>query len=270
MRFAGRHVLTTGGSSGIGLAIAKELVRIGCHVHIAARRRDALDRAISALEAVRVNASQEFSAHACDVSSPAEVTALFSLLRARGQPPSVVINSAGISLAGYFQQTSVEDFERVMRVNYFGTLYVLKEAIPDMVAAREGCILNVSSVAGLLGVFGYSAYCASKFAVCGLTQTLRSELKPHGIQVSLLCPPDTDTPMWRAEADNPPETRALSQTGGLLTADQVARAAIRGLRGGKASIVPGAGGKLVAAAQRFAPGLLERVMDRIIRRAAVF
>lgn len=269
MRLAGRRVLTTGGSSGIGLAIAKELARAGCHLHIAARRPDALGRAVSALEAARADASQEFSAHVCDVSSPAEVAALFSMLRARGRPPSVVINSAGVSLAGYFQQTPAEDFERVMRVNYFGTLYVLKEAVPDMVAARDGCILNVSSVAGLLGVFGYSAYCASKFAVCGLTQTLRSELKPHCIQVSLLCPPDTDTPMFRAEADSPPETRALSRTGGLLTAEQVARAAVSGLRRGKAVIVPGAGGKLVAAAQRFAPGLLERVTDRIIRRAAV-
>lgn len=268
MRFAGRHVLTTGGSSGIGLAIAKELARAGCHLHLAARRRDVLDQALSALEAVRADASQEFSAHPCDVSVRAEVASLFAQLRERGRPPSVVVNSAGVSLAGYFQHIPVEDFERVMRVNYFGTLYVLKEAVPDMIAARDGCILNVSSVAGLLGVFGYSAYCASKFAVCGLTQTLRSELKPHGIGVSLLCPPDTDTPMLRAEADNPPETRALSRTGGVLTAEQVARSAMRGLRARKAVIVPGAGGKLVAAAQRFAPALMERVTDRIVRRAA--
>lgn len=269
MRFAGRHVLMTGGSSGIGLAIARELARAGCHLHLAARRPDALGRAVSALEAERADASQEFSAHPCDVSAHAEVASLFSRLRAGGRSPSVVVNSAGVSLAGYFQQTPVEDFERVMRVNYLGTLYVLKEAVPDMLASGEGRILNVSSVAGLLGVFGYSAYSASKFAVCGLTQTLRSELKPHGIGVSLLCPPDTDTPMLRAEAENPPETRALSKTGGVLTAEQVARAAVRGLRVGKAVIVPGVGGKLVAAAQRFAPGLLERVTDRIVRRAGV-
>lgn len=267
MRFAGRHVLMTGGSSGIGLAVARELARAGCHLHLAARRPDALDRAISALEAERADASQEFSAHPCDVSAHAEVASLFSQLRAGGRSPSVVVNSAGVSLAGYFEQLPVEEFERVMRVNYLGTLYVLKEAVPDMLAAGEGRILNVSSVAGLLGVFGYSAYSASKFAVCGLTQTLRSELKPRGIGVSLLCPPDTDTPMLRAEAENPPETRALSQTGGVLTAEQVARAAVRGLRVGKAVIVPGVGGKLVAAAQRFAPGLLERVTDRIVRRA---
>lgn len=267
MRFAGRHVLVTGGSSGIGLAIARNLARAGCHIHIAARRRDALAQAIAALEGVRTDASQQFSAHSCDISVRAEVASLFSLLRANGQTPSIVVNSAGVSLGGYFQQIPMEDFERVMQVNYFGTLYVLKETVPDMLAAKEGCILNISSVAGLLGVFGFSAYCASKFAVCGLTQTLRSELKPHGIQVALLCPPDTDTPMLRAEADNPPETKALSKTSGVLTADQVAQAAIRGLRRRKAIIVPGMEGKLVTTAHRFAPGLVEHVEDWIIRRA---
>lgn len=268
MRFAGRHALTTGGSSGIGLAIAGELARAGCHVHIAARRRGPLDAALSALEASRADASQEFSAHSCDISDRAEVAALFSELRGAGRAPSIVVNSAGVSLAGYFQRTPEEDFARVMQVNYFGTLYVLKEAVPDMLAAREGRILNISSVAGLFGVFGYSAYCASKFAVSGLTQTLRSELKPHGIGVSLLCPPDTDTPMLDAEADNPPETRALSKTSGLLTAERVARAATSGLRRGRAVIVPGVEGKLITAAQRFAPGLVERLGDWIIRRAA--
>lgn len=268
MRFAGRHALTTGGSSGIGLAIAKELARAGCHVHLAARRREALDEALSALKAVRGDASQEFSAHSCDVSVRAEVAALFSALRAGGRSPSIVVNSAGVSLAGYFQRTPEEDFARVMQVNYFGTLYVLKEAVPEMLAAGAGHVLNISSVAGLVGVFGYSAYCASKFAVSGLTQTLRSELKPHGIGVSLLCPPDTDTPMLHAEADGPPETRALSKTSGALTAERVARAAVDGLRRGRAVIVPGVEGKLITAAQRFAPGLVERWADWIIRRAA--
>jgi 3-dehydrosphinganine reductase len=268
MRFAGRHVLTTGGSSGIGLAIAREFARAGCHIHIAARRGDALDRAIAKLEALRTDASQGFSAHSCDISVRAEVASLFSTLRAQGWSPSIVVNSAGVTRAGYFQQVPTEDFARVMQVNYFGTLYVLKEAVPEMLAAGEGCILNVSSIAGLLGVFGFSPYCAAKFAVCGLTQTLRSELKPHGIQVSLLCPPDTDTPMLRADADNPPETKALSKTGGVLTPEQVARAAIHGLRRRKAIIVPGLEGKLVTVAQRFAPGLVERVGDWMTRRAA--
>lgn len=268
MRFAGRHVLATGGSSGIGLAIARELARAGCHIHLAARGSEGLSQALAALEALRTGASQDFSAHSCDISVRAEVDSLFTQLRAKGRSPSIVVNSAGISLAGYFQQIPVEDFERVMQVNYFGTLYVLQQAVPEMLAAREGCILNISSIAGLRGVFGYSAYCASKFAVSGLTEVLRSELKPHGIQVSLLCPPDTDTPMFRAEADNPPETKALSKAGGVLTPEQVARSAIRGLRRRKAIIVPGIEGKLITVAQRFAPGLVERVEDWMIRRAA--
>lgn len=259
MKFAGRRALVTGGSSGIGLAIAKELAGAGCRVHIAARRRDVLEQAASSIGC---------EAHVCDVASQTEVAALFGRLRGAGAAPSIVVNSAGISCAGYFRQLAVEDFERTMQINFFGTLYVTREAIGDMIAAKDGCILNVSSVAGLMGVFGMSPYCASKFAVCGFTQALRSEMKPHGVSVCLLCPPDTDTPMLQAEAGNPVETRALSNAGGVLSAERVARDAIRGMRRGSPSIVPGLEATVVTLARRFAPGLVERVEDRIIRRAA--
>jgi 3-dehydrosphinganine reductase len=259
MKFEGRHALVTGGSSGIGLAIAKELAGAGCHVHIAARRRDVLEQAAS---------SMRCEAHVCDVASRAEVAALFRRLRDAGAAPSIVVNSAGMSCAGYFREIAVADFERTMQINFFGTLYVTREAVGEMVAAKDGCILNVSSVAGLMGVFGMSPYCASKFAVCGLTQTLRSEMKPHGVSVCLLCPPDTDTPMLQAESGNPVETRALSNAGGVLSADRVARDAIRGMRRGTPNIVPGMEAKVVTLARRFVPGLVERVEDRIIRRAA--
>lgn len=268
MQLQGAHALITGGSSGIGRAIAALLVRGGAHVHLAARTLSALSAAKTELEAMRSSASQHVTGSACDVTSEPDVRALFDRLHSSASSPSIVINSAGVSLPGYFTSLSAEDFDRVMRVNYLGTVHVLQHAVPEMVRRKGGHILNVGSVASLLGVFGLSAYCASKFAVRGLTESLRYEMKPHGIWVSLLCPPDTDTPMLAAEAAlKPKETAALAKSAGVLTAGQVAEAAMKGLRKRQAVIVPGLEGSFTALAQRLAPGVVERISDRIIRSA---
>lgn len=268
MRTAGASALVTGGSSGIGLAIAAELAASGAHVHLAARRPDVLETARRSLTPARRSADQRIETHVCDVESPEQVADLFAQLAATGSMPAIVVNSAGASRPGYFDAIPIEDFERLMRVNFMGTVHVLKHAVPAMIANRSGHILNVASVAALLGVFGMSAYCASKFAVRGLSETLRAELKPHGIAVSLLCPPDTDTPMLAAEAATKPvETEALSRAAGIMTAADVARAAMRGLARGQATIVPGFDSRFTAVAQRLAPGLVERLSDRIVRRA---
>jgi 3-dehydrosphinganine reductase len=264
----GVHALVTGGSSGIGLAIATALSRLGCHVHIAARRADVLDRARRAIEAERLHATQQIRAYSHDVASCSDVAALFDALRAQHAEPAIVVNSAGVTWPGHFEDIPVEAFERVMRVNYLGTVHVLKEAVPGMKARGGGHILNIGSVAALVGVFGLSAYSASKFAVRGLTACLRSELKPHGIAVSLLCPPNTDTPMLAEEAiTTPDETAALAATSGVMTAGQVAQAALRGMRRGRAVIVPGLESRLTAVAERLVPGFVERVSDRIVGQA---
>jgi 3-dehydrosphinganine reductase len=263
----GAHALVTGGSSGIGLAIAMELSRLGCHVHIVARRMDALDGARRTISAARLNATQQIRAYSHDVSSRSDVAALFDALRAQHAEPGIVVNSAGVTRPGHFEDIPVEQFEQLMQVNYMGTVHVLKEAVPRMKARGAGYIINIGSMAALVGVFGLSAYSASKFAVRGLTACLRSELKPHGIVVSLLCPPDTDTPMRAAEAiSTPDETGALAATARVLTAGQVAQAALRGMRRRQAVIVPGLESRLTAAAERLVPSLVEGVSDRIVRQ----
>jgi 3-dehydrosphinganine reductase len=267
MNLVGRHALITGGSSGIGLAIAQELASAGSHVHIAARRPEALQAALANLSVRRVSSAQRFEAHACDVALESDVTNLFARLGEAESVPSIVVNSAGMTCAGYLQELATEQFERTMQVNFFGTLYVTRAAAAVMLPRGQGHIMNISSVAGMMGVFGMAPYCASKFAVNGFTEVVRSELKAHGIAVTLLCPPDTDTPMLVIDAGNPPETRALSASGGVLSAEHVARDAVRGMLRGRAVVVPGREAKLVTLAHRLAPGLVERVEEWIIRRA---
>jgi len=268
MQLQGAHAVITGGSSGIGLAIAARMVRGGAHVHLVARTRAALDAAATKLAELRLAPAQQVSTVLCDVADPESVQAAFRGLRDAGVAPDIVINSAGVSLPGRFTEQPLADIERLMQVNYIGTLHVLKETVPGMIERCRGHILNVGSVASLLGVYGLSGYCASKFAVRGLTESLRYELKPRGVTVSLLCPPDTDTPMLAAEAAmKPAETAALSKSAGVMTADAVAAAALKGMAKGTAVIVPGFEASVTALAQRLVPGLVERISDRIIRSA---
>lgn len=262
------HALVTGGSSGIGLEVARELLGLGGTVHLVARNPDGLERARQDLRTSHPDRPDAVHLHPCDVTSQDQVAALFRELAGNDARPSVVVNSAGMTRPAYFHEHTVDDFRTIMEVNFTGTLHILMETVPVLMEKREGYILNVSSVAGLMGVFGMTAYCSAKFAVRGLTEALRSELKAHGVVVSLLCPPDTETPMLRDEVpQRPPETEALSPSKDAISPQQVARAAVRGLGRGKARILPGSTAWLPALAQRLSPGGLEWAMDRIVRKA---
>jgi len=201
------------------------------------------------------------------VTDAVGVRELFERLRSERASPALVVNSAGRTVPGRFVDLDLEDFESTLDANYFGTLRVLQQAVPAMIERGEGYVLNVASVAALMGVYGMAPYSSAKFAVRGLTQTLRSELKWHGISVSLLCPPDTATPMLQAEVPlRPVETEALSPSDEAVSAEFVAEAAMRGWARGRAEILPGSTARLPAALARWSPGLLEWVMDRTVGR----
>jgi 3-dehydrosphinganine reductase len=154
--------------------------------------------------------------------------------------PGVLFNSAGITQPGYVQDLSLDIFEHLMQVNYFGTVYVTKAALPAMLERGRGHIINLSSMAGYLGVFGYSAYGATKFAVAGFSEVLRAEMKPHGIRVSVAFPPDTDTPQLAYEEPfKPAETKAISGTAKALSAEVVAGAILKQASKGRYLIFPG-------------------------------
>jgi 3-dehydrosphinganine reductase len=112
---------------------------------------------------------------------------------------------------GYFEELPLSTFGDQMDVNYFGTLHTVKTVLPHMMARGKGHIVNVSSIGGVIGAFGYTAYGASKFAVYGFTEALRAEMKPRGIEVSLVLPADTDTPQLREEREiQPLEIKMIS------------------------------------------------------------
>jgi 3-dehydrosphinganine reductase len=235
-----RHVLITGGSSGIGLAIARQAAAAGARVSLLARDSVKLSAAAAAVRAQAPQSPVAFTVVA-DVADEAALASAVRAAEAAHGPVDVLIASAGVARPGYFAELPVEIFRRAMDVNYFGTLHAIKAVTPSMVARRSGQIVIISSGAGLVGLFGYTAYAPSKFALRGLAESLRAELKPSGVGVTIVYPPDTDTPQLTEEnLTKPAETRALTAAAGLWSADDVARVTLAGIRRRTFSITPGA------------------------------
>jgi len=263
-RFSGRYVYITGGSRGIGQAVAEEMAAAGAHVLIFARNEERLCLAAGGIAAARRETAQQVAWCSLDVTDPAAVTRVVSEQADRFGAPEILINSAGGAWPDYFGNISAEQFERSFRLNVFGTRHMIAAALPFL-PRPGGHIVNVASVAGLIGVFGYTDYCAAKFAVLGFSEALRAELAPEGVMVSVLCPPDTDTPGLAAEnRTKPPETAAIAGNAGTLAPREVARVLLRGMRREKFLIIPGWNARLSVLAKRLVPGLVTRIMDRAV------
>lgn len=254
-----------GGSSGIGLCTAKLLAGKGAHVVIFARGLERLERATAEIQKESPG-DRIIACKVMDVSFPDEVEIILSRSVAEYGAPDLLVNCAGRAIPRRFEEVSYAQFDETMKLNIYGIRHAVSALLPYM-KERGGAIVNVSSVAGLIGVFGYTDYCASKFAVIGFSEALRSELKPYGLTVSVLCPPDTDTPALEAEnATKPEETKAISGNAGIMQPEDVARALIDGVRRGRFLIIPGFESKSTWLAKRLVPGLVNWIMDRTIRK----
>lgn len=266
-RYRGINVYISGGSSGIGLAAARLFSSLGANVFIFARTVATLEQAAREIGALRISPAQRISWLSIDVTDHASVVSALNRTVSGFGTPHIVITSAGIAYPDYFERIPYEMFDTSVKTNLYGIWNVLSALVPAM-KISGGHIVNVSSIAGLMGVFGYTAYSATKFAIIGMSESLRSEMKPYGIKVSVLCPPDTDTPgLARENLTKPPETKALGESAGLMSPEDVARSMLRGMEKGRFLILPGMEGPFIHAAKRLIPGLVNVFMDRIIARA---
>ncbi len=228
---------------------------------LAARGRERLQEAAADVSAARRGNDQHVSWVAVDVADASAVGEAGEDAVRRLGGVDLLVNAAGITHPGYVQDLPDEVFRRVMETNYFGAVRVTRAMLPRMRAQRSGHVSFVSSVAGFLGVFGYSAYAPTKFALAGFADCLRQEVAGDGIQVSVLFPPDTDTPQLAAEIPlRPPETTAVAGGIRVATPEKVARAYVRGIARGQRRILPGLGVKLAYFAHRYAPAAVEAVM----------
>jgi 3-dehydrosphinganine reductase len=267
-RLADAHVLITGGSRGIGLATARRALQRGARVSLVARDAEQLARAEDELESSAGDPTR-VAAEPADVTDRDGFERALGLLIAQFGPVDVLITSAGGARPGHFEELTIEDFEQQMALNYFGTVHPIRAVVPSMIERNKGHLLLVSSAAGLVGVYGYSAYSPTKFAVRGLAETLRAELKPHGIAVGCAFPPDTDTPGLATENETKPEaTRRISASIKVRSPDAVAKSIVRGIERDRLVVTADPSSAMLARAAGIVGPLLRGTMDRHVRKAS--
>ena len=244
----GATALVTGASSGIGADIARELAERGHAVTLVARREDRLAVLAEELEAklhVRTDAIT------CDLSDAAARERLVAEIRARGLEVSILVNNAGFGSAGRFQDLDPEGELRMVRTNVEAVVHLCGEYIPAMIERGEGAVLNVASTAAFQPLARQSTYSASKAFVLSFTEVLSSDLKGTGVTATALCPGPVKTEFTDQHAG----FDAASSTPDFvwMSAEETARAAVKGVERGKRVVVPGVGNRIGALAGQHAP-----------------
>lgn len=224
----GRHVFITGGSSGIGLALALRAAAEGARVSILARNHD---RLAEARDAIRLATGVEAAVFAADVRDPEALRQAFQ----EADPVDVLVCNQGVAIPRELERQELVEVRFMIDVNLVGAFNLIKAALPRMKMDRRhrgpASIAFVSSQAGQVGIYGYAAYSASKFGLRGLAEALQHELISDNIHVSLIFPPDTDTPGFVEENKTKPQiTSIISASSGTMKADEVAKKILDGIK----------------------------------------
>jgi 3-dehydrosphinganine reductase len=266
--FSKKLVLITGGSSGIGLALANQFVLLGANVFIIARRMENLTTAILEMKNKKIDSAQQIGLISTDISLDNKVMKIIPSFIEKVGIPDLLINSAGIVYPGAVTDIDLSIFRKIMDINFFGTVNMVKTVAPYMIKRGFGHIINISSFAGFFASYGYSAYASSKYAVRGFSDVIRAELKPKGIYVSVVFPADTDTPQLAYERTlQSPLMREINASAGQMSAEKVANLIIQGIHRKKYVITPGFEASLAYAITVAAGYLQFPIMDMTIRSA---
>jgi len=255
MRLQGQVVVITGASMGIGEAIAKVFADEGAKVVLSSRNPERLEAAC-----LRIGNSERTMDVTCDVSDPAQAKALLATALDRFGRVDVWVNNAGFGLVDSMERMDMSACRKMFDTNLFGAMQCIQNVIPVMRKQGTGCIINVSSVAGFIGVPYMAAYGATKHALNCISRATRVELAGTGVRILNVCPGFVDT-QFSANAvrgTDRKKMRASNQRG--ISAEQVARATLRGYLGNKREVVVPWFYNLVIAIYRMFPSLIENAM----------
>jgi NAD(P)-dependent dehydrogenase (short-subunit alcohol dehydrogenase family) len=269
----GRTVLITGGSRGLGLALARQMAAEGARLVICGRDAGSLERATASL----ANAGAEVLSITADVTDAASVAEMVEAVRQRYGHVDVLVNNAGVIEVGPAKSMSLADYEEAMATNFWGMLYPTLALLPSMRARRSGRIVNITSIGGKLGIPHLLPYSASKFAAVGFSQGLRAELASEGIKVVTVCPGlmRTGSPrnaIFRGQHRSEYAWFSISDAlpGLSISAESAARRIIAACRRGDAEVLFPLPAKFASVVNAVAPGLTATVLatvDRLLPKA---
>jgi short-subunit dehydrogenase len=221
MRWDGSIAVITGASRGIGRAVARAAAERGAQLGLISRSQDELD-------AVLKEVGGRGAVSVADVSRRDDIERAIRELEGVLGPIDILVNNAGIGAYGAFNDEAVETFERLMHINYLGTIYPMKAVLPGMLARGRGHIVNVASIAGRIGAPFEAAYSASKFAVVGLSEAVAIEVGTKGVGISLVDPGPVDTDFFTTRGH--PYARSTPKP---VSAERVAADVIRAVEKNK-------------------------------------
>ena len=256
-RLAGRVAIVTGASAGIGEATARVLAGAGMRVAVCARRRERLDRLAADLAAT----GREAAVDGLDVTDAGAVRAMVDDVASRWGSIDVLVNNAGRGLSATVEDTKPEEFRALLELNVMAVFTATQAVLPWMRRSGRGHIINVSSIVGRRGVPYRGAYSATKFALGGLSEALRVELRGTGIDVSLVYPIGTATEFHDVESRRAGQGRQ----GPIQSSEHVARCILRCVRRPRAEVYPFRPSWLLALASVIAPRLVDIGMRRLLR-----
>lgn len=253
--FKNKVVIITGASTGIGRAIAKEFSLNGSMVVLAARHQENLTEAT---EEIRLLGGKAIFV-VTDVSIEADCKRLIETTVNEFGRIDILVNNAGLSMRALFNDVDLKVLHRLMDVNFWGTVYCTKYALPYLLEAR-GSIVGVSSVAGFHGLPGRTGYSASKFAIHGFLETVRIENLKKGLHVMIIAPGFTSSEIRKhaLTADGKEQGESPRNEGRMKSPEYVARWVLKGIRKKKRNKLLTLDGKLTALLQRIVPGLVDR------------
>lgn len=257
---ASKVVIITGASSGIGKALAEQYARRGWHLALGARRVELLEAMKPALEAY----GSRVICQATDVSKETDCKRLIEAAVDNFGKIDILINNAGVSMRALFRDVELEVLRRLMDVNFWGTVYCTKYALPYLLQS-QGSVVGVISIAGYVGLPGRTGYSASKFAVRGFLETLRTENLKTGLHVLIAAPgfTATDIRFTALTADGTPQGASPRKEDKMMSADAVARCIIRAVDRRKNSLIlTFLEGKFTVFLHKFFPGLVARLAYR--------
>jgi 3-dehydrosphinganine reductase len=259
-------VVVTGGSSGIGLDIAKAYSREGANIILLARNQARLNKAVNECKALVKFDTQQILSFSVDVTNKVQLTTVVTAIKQQVGDPDLLVLSAGIVASVRFIEQNDDDFDAIVQTNVMGSRAVAKAFLPEMIERKSGQICFISSLGGIISTYGYSAYSASKFAIVGMAGCMRQELAEYNIGVSVVCPPEVDTPMVTKESAHIlPQTRFIKDLGGTLQPGAVTKATLKGVAKNKFIIVPGLMAKISYWQARVFPKTFTAFIQLLVR-----